>query len=689
MFHRRRDVESGGPLRALLQVLAEQAALLEADIARQYNNWFIETCEDWAVPYIGDLIGYRPVHDTGDPSATLKLEDEALRRTMAPRREVANTIRYRSRKGTLALLDQLAADVAGWPAKAVEFRRHIVTAQHMRLPRPTEAGTTSVRRLQLAHIGGADDALPRLAEVRRISVERGAIRCGPHQVGLFVARHLAVPVTRATAACLDETGAHCFLFNPLGFDMPLYWRGDPVAEILPGPLTRTALTQAETSPQREAVRADPAIYGEQGSVMVWIQPTPGAALQEKAAQEVVPADLRRWDERPAPGHVALDPEKGRLMFPEGEVPDQVVVSYHESALGGLGSSARPRRLSTRQRAFFAVGGAEPGRDGESHNSLQAAIEAWRTQGPADALIEIRDSSTYDEQRLSLALGPGQHLEIRAAQGERPLLRVVDYEASRDDAWRIAGSPGSALVLDGLLIAARRLNVRGNLGSLLLRRCTLVPGSATARGDVAQAAATNLLLDNARTSVRIQHCILGPIHVRDNEMANEPLDLEVTDSVIDGGSGDAILGPGSIAAHLVLTIRRSTVIGRCAVHEILLAEDCIFTRPLMVARRQHGCMRFCYLPPHSRPPRRFECIPPLLAQADESPFVPVFVGVHYGQPGYCQLSQDCPVEIRRGASDQGELGVFHNLFQPQREANLRARLAEYVPAAVDVDVIYLT
>jgi len=70
-------------------------------------------------------------------------------------------------------------------------------------------------------------------------------------------------------------------------------------------------------------------------------------------------------------------------------------------------------------------------------------------------------------------------------------------------------------------------------------------------------------------------------------------------------------------------------------------------------------------------------------------VPVFVSLRYGQPGYCQLSRDCPPEIWRGASDQGELGVFHNLFQPHREANLRARLAEYVPAAVDIDVIYTT
>jgi hypothetical protein len=33
-----------------------------------------------------------------------------------------------------------------------------------------------------------------------------------------------------------------------------------------------------------------------------------------------------------------------------------------------------------------------------------------------------------------------------------------------------------------------------------------------------------------------------------------------------------------------------------------------------------------------------------------------------------------------------MGAFHDLFQPQREANLRARVDEYVPAGSDVAVI---
>ena len=50
VVHRQRDAAAGWPLRALLRVIGEQANLIEADIERLYENWFIETCEAWVVP---------------------------------------------------------------------------------------------------------------------------------------------------------------------------------------------------------------------------------------------------------------------------------------------------------------------------------------------------------------------------------------------------------------------------------------------------------------------------------------------------------------------------------------------------------------------------------------------------------------------------------------------------------------
>jgi hypothetical protein len=35
-----------------------------------------------------------------------------------------------------------------------------------------------------------------------------------------------------------------------------------------------------------------------------------------------------------------------------------------------------------------------------------------------------------------------------------------------------------------------------------------------------------------------------------------------------------------------------------------------------------------------------------------------------------------------------MGVWHDLYEPQREANLVARLAEYVPAGTDVGIVFV-
>src|SRR5512143_502425 len=82
---RQRDKEQGEPLRALLRVIAEQVNIVEDDIAQLYDNWFIETCEDWVVPYIGDLVGYRPVHEAGEPGDPGTPAGEARNKILIPR----------------------------------------------------------------------------------------------------------------------------------------------------------------------------------------------------------------------------------------------------------------------------------------------------------------------------------------------------------------------------------------------------------------------------------------------------------------------------------------------------------------------------------------------------------------------------------------------------------------------------
>ena len=128
------------------------------------------------------------------------------------------------------------------------------------------------------------------------------------------------------------------------------------------------------------------------------------------------------------------------------------------------------------------------------------------------------------------------------------------------------------------------------------------------------------------------------------------------------------------------------------------------------------MSFCYVPPSSRTPRRYHCQPDLAekniedlllreAQGERKPLPseeelkkakqceqekvrPQFNSTRYGTAPYCQLACACAEEITRGADDESEMGVYHDLYQPQRASNLRARLEEYTPAGTEAGLIYV-
>lgn len=159
VVYRMRDAEQGYPLRDLLRVLATQANVLEQDIARLYDNWFIETCDDWVVPYIGDLLGYTSLPEAATLDETGGPRRAGLGRVLAPRADVANTIDARRRKGTLSLLEDLARDAAGWPARAVEFYRRLGWMQHLDHQHPHRGGTADLRDPGLLNASAGPTAL--------------------------------------------------------------------------------------------------------------------------------------------------------------------------------------------------------------------------------------------------------------------------------------------------------------------------------------------------------------------------------------------------------------------------------------------------------------------------------------------------------------------------------------------------
>ncbi|MCB0841169.1 MAG: hypothetical protein KDD99_31085, partial [Bacteroidetes bacterium] len=102
-------------LRSMIEIMAEQAAILRRSQDRLWEDQFIELCENWAIPYLARLLGTRLI------------SPENLR---GNRIITAKNIYYRRRKGTPRILEELISDVTGWDGKLVENFRRLGRTRH-------------------------------------------------------------------------------------------------------------------------------------------------------------------------------------------------------------------------------------------------------------------------------------------------------------------------------------------------------------------------------------------------------------------------------------------------------------------------------------------------------------------------------------------------------------------------------
>ncbi|WP_328959116.1 hypothetical protein [Kitasatospora purpeofusca] len=697
--HRRLDAEHGGRLYALLSVIAEQARVVQDDIEQLYDNWFIETCEDWVVPYLGDLVGYRIL-----PGTAAALSDASpahgLLAAAVPRREVADAIANRRRKGTLALLEDLASSVADWPGRAVEYRRLLAVTQPVR--RYTDEDHDARRRLRhgrlvdlrridaLDRIDGPFDELAHTVEVPRTGSARRSGRYGIPGVGLHVWRLRTHSLTRAPAFCVDRARSS-YTFSVLGNDTALFTKPVPepspchVADEMnvPAPIRRRALTERLHD-----------YYGPFKSLCVWTGPDPDDDVVP--LDRIVSADLSGWIYTPRDGQVAVDPVLGRIAFPEHTGPEQGVrVTYHHTSAGDFGGGEYPRPTNAPgpAAAHYRVG------PGEEHQRISEAIERWHAEkrhrsASAEAVVEITGNDVHHDL-TDIALDPGDHLTLAAAFGARPVLRPPERSEDRPSPLRITGTgrgegPPPRVVLEGLMVAGHSVQVRGDVGRLAVRHCTFVPGWGLDAHGLPQAPGeAGLELIDTPVQVEVEHSILGTVVVSQDEAATEPVRISLSDTVLDATHRElpALTGPQGRPAHAVLTARRTTVIGSVRTRAVDLLENSLLDGEVRITLRSQGRVRFCWLPPDSATPRRLYCQPEHSGDPDR--VVLKFAGTRYGTPDYVQLAGGCAEEIRRGADDGSEPGVLHDLFRPQREDNLRTRSAECAPAGCDAGVFFAT
>ena len=165
---------------------------------------------------------------------------------------MANTIDYRRRGGTLALLEQLAHDIAGWPAYAVEYFKLLSGTQTGNYSQVQRGRTIDIHdNNTLYKIGGPFSTEAHTVDVRRIVSQHTVGRYNIPSVGLFVWRLKVYPVTETPAYCKEEVGINCYTFSVLGNDVPLYTNVNapagqkpPVNERhFPNPITRRAFAR--------------------------------------------------------------------------------------------------------------------------------------------------------------------------------------------------------------------------------------------------------------------------------------------------------------------------------------------------------------------------------------------------------------------------------------------------------------
>ena len=679
--YRIRDAQEGGQLQALLTVIASQAGVLEEDLAQLYDDQFIETCAAWVVPYIGDLIGYRPVHGIG-PGVD------------SPRAEVANTIAYRRRKGTAAMLQQLAHDVTGWDAGVVEFFKLSGWTQHMNHVRLECFYAPNLREWErLECLDTPFDSIQHTINVRHINAGTG--RHNIPNVGLFLWRLTAFSLTESPAFKLDDRR---YLFSPLGNNTTLFTHPETETEVtslatplnVPMPISRRVLNQYLDK-----------YYGRDKSIFITVGGVDIAPTLVEAS-DLSDAGPEAWAHM-SQEKIGIDPVLGRILFPANELPrGEVRVTYHYGFSDNLGGAEYDQSSSINTALDPVLSVAAP-----------APIQAALDQVVDGGAVELSDSARYSES-LSMEVNANRQVELRAAKGHRPMIMLGGE-------MQITGGEASEITIIGLLICGSALRVpltsANKLRRLRLIHCTLVPGRRLSiSGDPQSPNALSLIAESPSVQIEIDHCILGGLRFAEGTR------VEIKSSIVDAMDPSSLACAGPSGNERIpggtLQLVNCTVIGKIRAMAIELISDSILVaRPgesdtfaaVYSNRIQEGCVRFSSLPEDSHVPRRYRCQPDLaLAQrakdlgyrsandlsTQERQSValsvrPRFTSLRYGDPGYCQLSDKCAVEIRQGGDDEAEMGAFHDLYQPQRETDLRVRLDEYLRFGLEAGIFHVT
>jgi len=700
---RNRDVVQGGPLQALFAVLESQYGLVQDNLAQLYDDQFIETCAPWVIPYIGQLIGYNTVY-----TAALTSPDS--------RAEVANTIGYRRRKGTLVALEQITHDVSGRSTMAVEEFRNLVTTVSMRDVRPTQYATASLRTASdLEDLNGPFTGLNRTIDVRNITprnriaqspdtapldiVLHGPGRFNVPQVSVWMWRWQSFAVTSAPAFSLGGGG---YYFSALGGPVPLFQPATALTAF-------SSLVQEEDVPEPISLArfsANPAdFYPTSMELIADGKPVPRGQITCANLAEYLDGSVCTVPN----GMIAIDPQIGRIQYgPDVVVPEELVLTYNYGAPALMAGGYYDRTANITQpgtqpgvefvnssKLFEAIVGSA------KYPTLHSAVLAWNKL-PANSAgtIILPNFETY-----AIDLTGANAIQIPAES--QLLIASADYSTTSGAPPEWANScvtlqgnievhapaipidsegvslPMGSLLFSGLWISGQ-LILSGDEACVQLADSTLVPGiSLTTKGDPAHPEEPSITGSAIGVTLLLNRVISGPITLPPTCTAR------ICSSIIDAGSPccPVIAGLDFASPGPTLHIEDSTVIGRVWAQAIQLASNTIFwakmgcldpwAAPVIANRVQIGCVRFSWLPAGSITPKQYLCLtsPTASGQVIE----PTFITLRYGNPSYCLLSGNVPMAIWKGADNGSQMGVYYQMQETEAVTNIQIRAAEYLPA----------
>jgi hypothetical protein len=662
------NFDQPGPLQELVARIGAQAAIVRRSIDRLWDDQSIETCDDWVIDYIGDLLATNLV-------ASL---DERGRRV-----DVGKTINYRRRKGTLALAEELANDVTGWTVRVVEQFRRLGRTRHgldpaVGFPAPANTPEGQLQRAQgtigfhtrtgaggladLRDVHGANltdsafDEYFHTADVRR---GRGAT--GRHNIarlGVFAWRLHSLGVTGVSAVrdatcpnqyTFDPTGRNIQLFAPLGRNFADEWVS-PREHQVPGPISPDLLRTAFDDLYRP------------GSLFVR-RYTGGLPPNDYAPVQA--AEVTR-DPRSGMGRLFIDPARGRTVAPAGVDDGAFLVDYYYGFTTEIGAGPYDRRVpglaagASPAPRFAAIMGGGP---------LSPPLGGSVTTGT----VIIGDSRTYTQVADVTGI---RNVEVRAENLQRPLVR------STARAWTFTGIDDATLTFDGLFLSGPNLVLRGSFERVTLRCCTLDPGTLNStRTAFAKAADGRVLrsvvlrIEGTVRTLVIDRSIVGPIVERGDGQVEK---LIARDSIIDSCRPQR---PAITLTAGEVELTRCTVLGRAQIHR-LKASDAVLSETVHVDDTQHGCVRFSAWTAGSTLPRQYESVM-------VSPGAALFSSISFGSPYYGQLLDSVGSTILEGGEDGSELGAFARERNAVKERSLLIKYQEYLPLGIEPVMVHVT